>query len=176
MSDRGDQALLIGMPIDDLRAALDLQERRAVILPAGGPGDLGAVAAGTPVLFIASDPAHEGVPAATWRAELVRLLPHVDGDPVPDGLPPTWLARHADQDQRGSEVESLGLPDDEGHEDDDGDEDDEEITGPQSFFEVSALRELPKSEWLFANELVGKQARRGRTFFPLVPILVHLPD
>jgi hypothetical protein len=40
---------------------------------------------------------------------------------------------------------------------------------------VEDLRELPMQEWVFTNELVGKQRRGGRTFFPRVPTLVRPP-
>ena len=43
---------------------------------------------------------------------------------------------------------------------------DEDAVGPQSFFRVSGLSPLPRAEWVFANELVPKQQRRGRAFIP----------
>ena len=49
-------------------------------------------------------------------------------------------------------------------------------TGPQSFLEVTDLELLPREDWVFTNELVPKQARRGRAFLPRVPTLVDLPD
>jgi hypothetical protein len=59
--------------------------------------------------------------------------------------------------------------------DEDDDEDEEDRLGPQSFLVVEELRELPMQEWVFTNELVGKQHRGGRTFFPRVPTLVRPP-
>ena len=74
----------------------------------------------------------------------------------------------------GRAAESSGDRDDE---DDDWDEDDDlDDIGPQSFLEVAHLHALDREAWLFANELVGKQARRGRSFRPRVPTLVKLPD
>ncbi len=170
------KALLVALPREDLRSAGGLlQERDNVVLPAGGPGELDEVPAGTTVLLMASDPSGDQVPAATWRAELVGRVPHEIGETYPDGLPPSWLERHP---FTGPHPQlTLGGTSEIAPEDDDDDDDErDEAPGPQSFFEVTGLRELPKQEWLFVNELVGKQARRGRTFFPRVPIAVRLPD
>jgi hypothetical protein len=41
---------------------------------------------------------------------------------------------------------------------------------------VSGLGPLPREEWVFANELVPKQRRGGRTFEPHAPVLVARPD
>ena len=59
--------------------------------------------------------------------------------------------------------------------DPDGEEDEDEPPGPQSFFEVERLEPLPKHEWIFANELVRKQERGGRTYFPRAPRLIRPP-
>ena len=59
--------------------------------------------------------------------------------------------------------------------DDDDFDDDEDEHLVQAFVEVSGLEALPRDEWLFANELVGKQARRGRSYRPRVPTIVTLP-
>ncbi|HEY6567692.1 MAG TPA: hypothetical protein VI341_09250 [Actinomycetota bacterium] len=178
MTNDRERALLVVMPLEDLRSALTRAGADSgVVLPAGGPGDLGLVPAGTPVLLMASDPSGDEVPAATWRASLIGRVPHEPGDPYPERLPSTWLERHnpstaADD---ASPVEDDAIEETQ-HLDEDDDLDDVESAGPQSFFEVTDLRELPKQEWLFVNELVGKQARGGRTFFARVPMMVRLPD
>lgn len=152
-------------------------------LPAGGLGDLEAAVAGQPVVVMATDAGDGEVPAATWRATFVRRVPHEIGTPWPDGVPPTWSAEHvapeapADADAPSGDgpapddAEDPGDLEDEWDDDWDDDEDDE----VQSFLEVTDLEPLPRDEWLFANELVGKQARGGRSYRPRVPTLVTLP-
>lgn len=176
MTNDRERALLVVMPLEDLRSALTVADAGgAIVLPAGGPGDLDHVPAGTPVLLMASDPLGDDVPAATWGASLIGRVHHEPGDPYPGRLPPTWVQRHTPESPDDDVELSTELP--VGSDDDDDDDfDDEDPVGPQSFFEVSDLRELPKQEWLFVNELVGKQARGGRTFFPRAPIVVRLPD
>ena len=175
-----EQALLIAIPLRHLEAALETQEER-VVLPAGGPGDLDTTAPGAPVLVMPTDEADTEISAATWRATFVRRVSYEPGSPWPEGLPASWTAEHAvpapepapapagadDADDRDDEDE-----DDDTWEDDEDDQD----FGPQSFLEVVELVRLPRQEWLFANELVGKQARGGRYFRPRVPTLVDLPD
>jgi len=46
---------------------------------------------------------------------------------------------------------------------------------PQTFLAVAGLEPLPRDAWLSTNELVRKQARRGRSFRLGVPTLVDLP-
>jgi hypothetical protein len=103
----------------------------------------------------------DAVPAATWRATLVRRIEPSD-DGYPDRLPPSWLEDRL--------AASGGQsPDDV---DDERDLDD---VGPQSYFEVERLEPLPKRDWVFANELVRKQERGGRAFFPRAPRLIRTP-
>jgi hypothetical protein len=130
------------------------------VLPAGSPGDLDLAPPGTVVLLMISG--HDAVPAATWRATLMRRIEPV-GDGFPDGLPPSWLEDRLAADEPARET-------------DDDDERDEDDAGPQSYFEVERLEPLPKQEWVFANELVRKQERGGRAFFPRAPRLIRPPD
>jgi len=173
-----EHALLIAIPLRHLEAALENPGER-VVLPAGGPGDLDTTAPGAPVLVMPTDEADTEISAATWRATFVRRVAYEPGSPWPDGLPATWIAEHA---APTPEPEPAPAPagsddaDDLDDEDEDAWEDDEDDFGPQSFLEVVELRPLPRQEWLFANELVGKQARGGRYFRPRVPTLVELPD
>jgi hypothetical protein len=161
------------MPLRHLVAARRIAERAGfTVLPAGGPGALGATAPATPVLIIATEPGDAGVPAATWTATFEGRVDHEPGDPWPEGVPGTWLEEHglraAERPQGTSSIPADA--------DDDGDDDDDERVGPQSFFRVGGLRPLPRSEWVFANELVPKQRRGGRTFEPRAPVLVARPD
>jgi hypothetical protein len=161
--------LLLAVPLRHLMSAAGATAG-PVILPAGGPGDLDAASAGMPLIVMATDAGDAEVPAATWRATFVRRVPYDVGAPWPDGVPPTWSEEHpvppAAPPSRRTDVD----------EDDEDDDDDEDDVGPQSFLEVSDLRPLPRDSWLFANELVGKQSRRGRSFRPHVPTIVDLPD
>lgn len=181
-----EQALFIAIPVRHLEAALDAQSSggERTVLPAGGPGDLDDAPAGTPVLVMPTDAGDSEVPAATWRATFVRRVPYVPGSAWPEGLPTSWTDEHPVP-----EAAAPADPDDDPDDDPDGDRDDDpdddpdddaweddEDAGPQSFLEVVDLGPLPRQEWLFANELVGKQARGGRWFQPLVPTLVDLPD
>ena len=164
-----ERALLMAVPLRHLESLAALGDG-AALLPAGGVGDLDAASPGMPVFVMATDAGDAEVPAATWRATFVARLPYEPGSPWPDGLPPTWVEEH---------VPAADLPDlvdkDE-DEDDDGDEDDEDDVGPQAFLTVAGLERLPRESWLFTNELVRKQARRGRSFRPRVPTMVDLPD
>lgn len=145
-------------------------------LPAGGIGDLEAAVPGQPVVVMATDAGDGEVPAATWRATFVRRVPHEIGTPWPDGVPPTWSDEHVAP-EAGVDVDapSDDDPAPEDPEDDWDDWDDDEDDEVQSFLEVTDLEPLPRDEWLFANELVGKQARGGRSYRPRVPTLVTLP-
>jgi hypothetical protein len=171
-----DRALLVAMPLRHLEAARRIAESAdSAILPAGGPGALDEAAPGSQVLIIATEPDGAGVPAATWTATFGGRVDHEPGDPWPEGLPGTWLEEHghraAERPQGASPI-----PADANDEDDDDDDDDDERVGPQSFFRVSGLGPLPREEWVFANELVPKQRRGGRTFEPHAPVLVSRPD
>jgi hypothetical protein len=170
-----EQALLIAIPLRHLEAALETPGER-VVLPAGGPGDLDTTAPAAPVLVMPTDEDDSEISAATWRATFVRRVAHEPGSPWPEGLPASWTAEHpAPAPQPAPAAAGPDDADDLDDEDEDAWEDDEDI-GPQSFLEVVDLAPLPRQEWLFANELVGKQARGGRYFRPRVPTLVDLPD
>jgi hypothetical protein len=172
-----DRALLIAIPLHHLESLVDAGG--PVLLPAGGRGDLDAAAPGTPVLVMPTETDDNRASAATWRATFVRRVPYEPGSPWPDGLPASWTAEHPvpepappDDEDDDEDDEFWDDEDDEDEEDDEDDEDDD----VQSFLEVTDLGPLPRQEWVFANELVPKQARRGRFFQPRVPILVPLPD
>jgi hypothetical protein len=174
VTDQADErALLLGMPLVHLRSAAETCERHdRVVLPAGGPGDLDRAAPGATVLLMASDAGEDEVSAATWAARFVGRVHYEPGDPLPTMLPATWVETR--------EADALAMPDEraevnEDEVDEDEDEDEEDRLGPQSFLVVEELRELPMQEWVFTNELVGKQHRGGRTFFPRVPTLVRPP-
>ena len=170
-----EHALLIAIPLRHLEAALETPGER-VVLPAGGPGDLDTTAPGAPVLVMPTDEDDTEISAATWRATFVRRVAYEPGSPWPEGLPASWTAEHpAPAPEPAPAAADPDDADDLDDEDEDAWEDDEDI-GPQSFLEVVELVRLPRQEWLFANELVGKQARGGRYFRPRVPILVDLPD
>ena len=169
-----ERALLIAIPLRHLESAATAKDA-TVILPAGGPGDLDAVSPGMPVIVMATEAGESEVPAATWQATFVRRVEYELGKPWPDGLPATWIDEHRPMaPASGSATSIAGDPDADDWDDDDDSDDDE--AGPQSFLEVSQLRALPRDGWLFANELVRKQARRGRSFRPQVPTIVNLPD
>jgi hypothetical protein len=168
-----DRALLMAVPLRHLESATP----ELATLPAGGPGDLDAAAEGLTVVLMATEAGDAEVPAATWRATFVRRVAHEPGTPWPDGVPPTWADEHDVRapTEDSSPPPAVPRPDDE-DDDDWDDDDDEEEELVQAFLEVSALEPLPRDEWVFANELVGKQARRGRSYLPRVPTLVSLPD
>jgi hypothetical protein len=174
-------ALLIAIPSRHLQAARE-SGSETTVLPAGGPGDLDSCEHGVRVLVMpihGADDADE-VSAATWVATFLRRVPYTPGEPWPEGLPSTWTDEHPDPDPVPEPppaplADEADAREDDDWEDDDW-EDDEDQVGPQSFLEVAGLRPLPRHEWLFANELVGKQARGGRTFQPRVPIVVHPID
>jgi hypothetical protein len=164
-----DRALVTAMPLRHLEAARGVcEERGLVTLPAGGPGDLGATPEGTTVLLIATEAGDLEVPAATWRAVFGARVAYATGDPWPDGLPATWTAEHPTPGGASGQHASTD------HEDDD--ENDEREIGPQSFFEVRQLGPSPRDSWVYANELVPKQLRGGRTFVPRTPRLIHFVD
>ena len=164
-----ERALLMGMPLVHLRSAAETCARHGrVVLPAGGPGDLDRTAPGATVLLMASDAGDDEISAATWSARFVGRVHHEPGDPLPTMLPTSWVETHA-TDEPPAPAEPADV------DDDDDEDDDEDALGPQSFLVVEDLRELPMQEWVFTNELVGKQRRGGRTFFPRVPTLVRPP-
>jgi hypothetical protein len=153
-----DRVLVAGLPSRHLEGAVEIcRVAGRVVLPAGSPGDLDLAPPGTVVLLMISG--RDAVPAATWRATLVRRIEPAD-DGFPGGLPPSWL-----EDRLAADEPSPAT--------DDADELDD--TGPQSYFEVERLEPLPKEGWVFANELVRKQERGGRAFFPRAPRLIRPP-
>ena len=165
------RALLMAVPLRHLEAAAQSGPLARVLLPAGGPGDLDSARPGTMLLVMAIDAGEAEVPAATWSAAVVGRVAYEPGAPWPDGLPSTWLAEHAPE--LPAPPTPLERDDEDDWDDDEADEDDE--LGPQAFVEVAGLAPLDRRDWVFANELVRKQARRGRSFRPRVPMLVDLP-
>jgi hypothetical protein len=169
MSD--DRALLIAIPERHLESVSALVDG-PVVLPAGGVGDLDTASAGMPVLVMATDAADGDVPAVTWRATFLARVPYEPGAPWPEGLPAPWVEEHPPLDGDDEPV----LADDEDDEDEDEDDDEDEDVGSQTFLAVDGLERLPRDSWLFTNELVRKQARRGRSFRPRIPTMVDVPD
>lgn len=166
-------AILAAVPLRHLRSGLDVCAGLGVVaLPATGRGDLDGADAGDPVYLYAYQVGERPVPAATWRAVLVSVVDAVAGDhPDPERTPPTW------REDRDAPVPTEPPP---AGETDDGDEiDDEEPAGsgpPEVFLEVAELRELDRRDWLFTNELVRKRDRGARTFVPVTPVRVRLPE
>ncbi len=169
-------AILAAVPLRHLRSGLEVCAGYGrVALPAAGRADLAAALPGDAVYLYAYQVGGRPVPAATWRGELVRVVEAEDGGhPVPDLTPPTWREERVAGDiATDAEPEPIG--DDAA--DDDSADDDLVGAGPtEVFLEVVALRELDRREWMFTNELVPKQDRGARTFVPLAPMRVLLPD
>ena len=171
-----DRVLVVAMPLRHLEAAhVVCEQTGTATFPAGGPGDLDEASPGAVVLVIATEAGDAAVPAATWRAVLEGRVPHEPGDPLPAGLPATWIDEHAGA--------GTGVPSEQdrgaaapGDEDEDEDDDEDDVAGPQTFFRVRALAPSPRKEWVHANELVPKQQRGGRTFVPRTPRLITLID
>ena len=164
-------AILAAVPLRHLRSGLDVCARFGrVALPVAGRADLATALPGDAVYLYAYQVGGRPVPAATWRGELVRVVEAEDGGhPAPDLTPPTWREERVAGDIAiDAEPEPIG---------DDADDDDLVGAGPtEVFLEVVALRELDRREWMFTNELVPKQDRGARTFVPLAPVRVLLPD
>jgi hypothetical protein len=159
----GTQVLLVGLPERHVDSAVAVCARDGrVVIPAGSPGDLDAAVPGMDVLLMLSG--DDAVPAVTWRATFRRRVAP-EASELGDLLPPTWAAERR-------AVADTGPTADPGPDDE---EDGDEPPGPQSFFEVERLEPLPKHEWIFANELVRKQERGGRTYFPRAPRLIRPP-
>ena len=168
MAPEPERVLLVGLPLRHLIEAAGIcASRGAVVLPAGGAGDLSLAERGTEVLFIASEAGEREVPAATWSAELVGIVP-AGPDAFPDGLPEGWVEERQVAPPPVPVVPRSPF----------GDQDDEprSTDAEQSYFEVRSLTELPKAEWIFVNELVPKQERGGRSYFPRTPRLVERPS
>jgi len=162
VDDHDDIALLAGIPRRHLAsAAWTCAAHGRVVLPAGRPGDLERAVAGTVVLLMISG--EDEVPAATWRATFVERVNPEESDELRPLIPSSWVEER--------------LAHASASEDDDPDpmDDEEEAADLQSFFEVERLEELRKHEWVFANEVVRKQERGGRSFLPRGPRLIRLP-
>jgi hypothetical protein len=156
------QVLVVALPRRHLGPADKVcRERGHVTVPAGSPGDLDRTDPETEVLLIVTG--DDEVAAATWGAVFVRRVEPPEGT-LPDSLPPTWVEEHG---AAAVSAPPVVVDDDE--------DDDEDRVGPQAFFEIRALGELPKHDWVFANELVRKQDRGGRAFLPREPRLIRRP-
>jgi len=168
-----DRTLVLAMPLRHLEAgAAVCGAEGSVVLPAGGPGDIDDTPRGSRVLVIATEAGDAEVPAATWSAVFAGRVTHAPGDPWPAGLPATWVEEH-DAPEPASPPPTL--PEDEDEEEDEEEEDDD-LPGPQSFLRITALVPIPRDRWIFANELVPKQRRGGRSFVPHVPRLIRVID
>ena len=172
-------AILAAVPLRHLRSGLEVcAEHGRVALPAAGRADLADAGPGDAVYLYAYQVGDRPVPAATWRGELVRVVETEDGEhPEPDLTPPTWREERVADDivpDRDREPTDDAAADEDPSTDDD---DDLAGVGPTKvFLEVEGLRELDRSAWVFTNELVRKQDRGARTFVPLAPVRVLLPD
>lgn len=170
-----DRSLLVAMPLRHLESAQAVQDAHGfVVMPAGSPGALEETPIDTPVLFLAIDAGEAEVPAATWVARFAGPVGHDPDAGWPGALPQTWLDEHPATVSGATRGEPQSDRDDECDDEEEGE--DEGALGPQSFFRVRALTPLPQTEWIFANELVPKQQRRGRTFLPRAPRLIARPD
>lgn len=167
------QALLLAFPVEDLYAAVAVEDRHGMaLLPSGAVGDLATC--GTVDRLYLLEILPTGVaPAASWLATLLPSLALRDPDPS-ELLPETWRERHphAYPAARG-ESGHLNAP---AEIDPDDFPEAGEPDRQQVFLPVTRLAPIPRSEWLFTNELVRKQARGGRTFAPRVPTLITVPD
>jgi hypothetical protein len=157
------------MPLRYLLEAAEICDATGTaVLPAGAPGDLDRTAPGTEVLVVATEAGDQEVAAATWSARFVGdLSPGTDA--YPEALPPSWL-----EDRKAPQPSAPPAPRSP-FGDDDGDEPSID-RGEQRYFEVDSLEELPNAAWVFVNELVPKQERRGRTYLPRAPRLVERPS
>lgn len=168
-NDQKGTALLVACPENDIAGVLTVVTLHGVALvPTGGTGELGQ-AAGVQTLYLVEVAVEGPRPAATWRASLRTSTPITDPDPS-TLLPPTWSIRHPDAYQNARRPVSEHVAEQPGEEPDDAD------TALQIFLPISSLEQLPKSDWVFTNELVPKQRREGRRFAPRAPALVQLVD
>jgi hypothetical protein len=170
-----DRALLAAVPRRHLESALAVQQRRGrVALPALEAGDLLDAEPGSDVYLYAHGEDGRQLPAATWRARLLRWAPaEPDGRyPEDGGLVPPSLVEEM---RVAREVIASGPKNPvmtaEGERDRLA-----EGEAAGAYFEVEGLEELAKRDWLFTNELVAKGDRGARYFMPRVPVLVRLPD
>jgi hypothetical protein len=170
-----DRALLAAVPRRHLESALIVQKRRGrVALPSLEVGDLRDAEPGTDVYLYAHGEEGRQLPAATWRARLLRWAPaEPDGRHPDDGdlVPPSLVEeiRVAREVIASAPKDPVTTADGEPG----------QVAGGEAagaYFEVEGLEELPKRDWLFTNELVLKGDRGARYFMPRVPVLVRLPD
>lgn len=161
-------ALVACCPSDDLEGLVEvLRGSEVALLPVGGVGDL-PEAAGVDLLLVVEITEEGARPTITWRGLLSDRTP-VDPDPV-TLLPASWTSRHPDAYLRSRHQRAALAPVPEPWDDED------EPLPTQVFLPVVSLEAMDGDEWIFANELVPKQRREGRTFAPRVPTLVLLPD
>jgi hypothetical protein len=167
-------ALFVAMPERHLvsAAALDPQ---TILLPVGRLGDLPRTPPGSHLYVVVLDDQGVAAPAATWRGTFAGWT---EPGEEKEGavIPPTWLAEReaaaiGDEDAGGADGTA-------NHEDEEGDEDeaDDEDRPRQVFIATEALVPLDRRDWVFANEVVPKQPRGARSFVPMTPTLVRLPD
>ncbi|HSL09710.1 MAG TPA: hypothetical protein VLA82_00140 [Actinomycetota bacterium] len=178
-----DRALFVAMPERHLRSAA-ASGVADVVLPLGRSGDLARTPSGCAVYLVTLDDDGIAGPAATWRATLVGWTER-DADADLDdvrGLPPSW------RNERASRATAAAGPDVEptastvrepstDTADDEADDDDDEGDAPrQLLMTVDGLTPLDRRDWIFCNEVVPKQRRGARSFVPMTPTLVDLPD
>lgn len=178
-------ALLLACPKADLEGAHALCLLRGfAVLPAGGAGDLRLAPLGATLFIVDVELDDDGAsrPVARWRARLGAELP-LDPEQFYELLPPTWMQRHPKAYER---ARASGYPNDIDASEADPWERQWELDGEpvpnegnghgvQVFLPVTELAPMDTAEWIFTNELVPKQARRGRRFMPRIPTLVQLP-
>jgi len=190
--------LLLACPKSDLEGAHALCRAGGLaVLPAGGAGDLPRTPLGASLLIVDLDVNFDGDtdgdnddgssrPVARWHAELAGQLP-LDPERFNSLLPPTWVDRHPSafasariparrNDEAASEADSMERRWERQWELDGEPVPDDGQPDGQVFLPVIGLEPLPRARWIFTNELVPKQARRGRRFLPRSPTLVQLPD
>ena len=174
----GRRVLLVACPAEDLSEGINLQAAfGCFLLPAGGVGDVHLCTPETPVYLIETGDAGPA-PAATWRAELLTSLSLVSPEPG-DLLPASWTARHPDSytAARTSPTTEQQPAESDGDPFDDAlDDESDEPPLQQLFIPLTHLAPLPRTDWIFTNELVRKAARQGRRFAPRAPTLVILPE
>jgi len=174
-------ALFVAMPERHVRSAAAL-DREVVHLPLGRLGDLPTAPTGASVYVVTLDDEGVAARAATWRAVLLGWASPEPDDAPNDGLPPSWVDERAAGEE--SDVADAteetdaddGAQEEPPDDDEDQDEDDDDDPGRQVFVTVQGLTELERRDWIFANEVVPKQRRGSRTFVPMAPTLVRVPD
>ena len=173
MEHRDDEiALFVAMPERHLVSAAAL-EAPTILLPVGRLGDLPRTPPGSHLYVVVLDDEGVASPAATWRGTFAGWTEPGEEEEGA-AIPPTWLAEReaaaaedeADDDDADATDETAG--DDEVEEDED--------RPRQVFIACEGLSPLDRRDWVFANEVVPKQQRRARSFVPMTPTLVRLPD